>query len=83
MLNYIPFHRSQRAHEVYVEEGPKQAAIKRLHERMSTGESAYEILGISTEHKYYVEKIVAGHCAMSYALYGRIMNLDEEDAFDE
>lgn len=57
--------------------------MKRLHERMAAGESPYQILGIAEEHKYYVDKLVAGLCPISYALYGRIMNLDEEDDFSE
>lgn len=82
MMGYTPFHNSQRAHEVYVEDGPKREALKHLRERMDAGESPYQILGIDEQHKYYVDKIVAGLCPISYALYGRIMNLDEEDAFD-
>lgn len=80
---YKPLHRKMVAHEVFVNEKAKQEAIKRLHERMEAGEDVYEILEISTDHKYYVEKIVAGLCSLSYALYGRIMNLDEEDDFIE
>lgn len=76
-------HKCARAHEVYVTEGPKRQALKRLHERMDAGESPYQILGIDEQHKYYVDKIVAGLCPISYALYGRIMNLDEEDDFSE
>lgn len=83
MLDYTPFHDSQRAHEIYVDEKPKQEALKRLHERMETGESPYKILGIDERHKYFVDKLVAGLCPISYALYGRIMNLDEEDDFSE
>lgn len=75
-------HRCSRAHELYITEGPKREALKRLHERMDAGESPYQILGIDEQHKYYVDKIVAGLCPISYALYGRIMNLDEEDVFD-
>ncbi len=74
-------HNSWRAHEIYVSEAPKRAAMKRLHERMDAGERPYQILGIEEKHKYYVDKIVAGLCPISYALYGRIMNLDEEDDF--
>lgn len=81
LIDYKPFHNSQRVHEVYVEEKPKQEALKRLRERMDTDESSYEILGIDEQHKYYADKIVAGLCPLSYALYGRIMNLDEEDDF--
>lgn len=83
MLDYTPFHNSQRAHEVYVAEGPKREALKRLHERMDAGESPCQILGIDEQHKYYVDKLVAGLYPISYALYGRIMNLDEEDDFSE
>lgn len=83
MFDYIPFHNLQRAHEVYVDDGPKREALKRLHERMDAGESPYQILGIDEQHKYYVDKIVAGLCPISYALYGRIMNLDKEDDFSE
>ena len=83
MLDYTPFHNSQRAHEVYVEDGPKREALKRLRERMDAGESPYQILDIDEQHKYYVDKLVAGLCPISYALYGRIMNLDEEDDFSE
>lgn len=83
MLDYTPYHKSQRAYEVFVEEGPKREAMQRLHDRMEAGESPYDILGISENHKYYVDKLVAGLCPISYALYGKIMNLDEEDVFDE
>lgn len=83
MFDYTPFHNTQRAHEVYVDDGPKLKALKRLRERMGAGESPYQILGIDEQHKYYVDKIVAGLCPISYALYGRIMNLDEEDDFSE
>lgn len=83
MFAYTPFHNSQRAHEVYVDDGPKREALKRLHERMDAGESPFKILGIDEKHKYYVDKVVAGLCSISYALYGRIMNLDEEDDFSE
>lgn len=76
-------HHSIIAHEVFVSERPKQAALARLKERMDAGESPYDILGIEKEHKYYVDKIVAGLCPLTYALYGRIMNLDEEDDFSE
>lgn len=82
MSEYVPFHKSSKASEVYVEDGPKQEAMKRLHERIEAGESPYAILDIETKHKYYVDKIVAGLMPMSYAHYARIMNLDEEDAFD-
>lgn len=83
MLDYTPFHNSQRAHEVYVEDGPKREALKRLLERMDAGESPYQILDIDEQYKYYVDKLVAGLCPISYALYGKIMNLDEEDDFSE
>jgi hypothetical protein len=76
-------HHSSRAHEVYVGEGPKREAVKRLNERIEAGESAYDILGIDKEHKYYVSKLVAGLVPISYAIYGRIMNLDVEDDFSE
>lgn len=76
-------HNSVLAHEQFVTAGPRREAMKRLKERMGAGESPYEILGIDKEHKYYVDKIVAGLCPISYALYGRIMNLDEEDDFSE
>lgn len=75
-------HNSVRATEIYVEDGPQKEAMKRLHERMDAGESPYEILGISEDHKYYVDKIVNGYMRLSYCLYGRIMQLDEDDAFD-
>lgn len=83
MTNFTPFHNTQSAHDVYIGNKPKQAALKRLHERMDAGESPYAILGISESNKYYVDKLVAGLCPISYALYGRIMNLDEEDDFSE
>lgn len=76
-------HRHSRAAEIYIGEKPKQAALKRLRERMDAGENVYDILEIPPEHEYYVNKIVAGLCPMSYAIYGRIMNLDEEDDFSE
>lgn len=76
-------HHNVRAHEIYITEKPKQAALKRLHERMEAGESPYDILGMSEEHEYYVNKLVQGLCPISYGLYGRIMNLDEEDDFSE
>lgn len=74
-------YKSMRAHEIYVEEGPRREALARLHARMAEGESPYEILGMSEENKYYVDKLVQGLCPISYALYGRILNLDVEDAF--
>lgn len=83
MFEYTPFHNQQRAHEVYVEEGPKRIALKRLHERIEQGEDPFDILGIDRSHEYYCSKVVAGLCPISYALYGRIMNLDEEDDFSE
>ena len=83
MMEYTPFHNSHRAHEIFVGEKPKQKALTRLHERMEAGESPYKILGIEECHKYYVDKLVAGLCPISYALYGRIMNLDEEDDFSK
>lgn len=72
-----------RAQAIYIDEGPKRAALKRLHERMDAGESPFEILGIDSREKYYVDKLVSGLCPMSYALYGRILNLDEEDDFSK
>lgn len=81
-MPYLPMHQSEIAYTINVEEGPKREALKRLHERMDAGESPFEILGISENEKYYVDKIVSGLCPMTYALYGRIMNLDVEDAFD-
>lgn len=81
-MPYIPIHRSERAYMINVEEKHKQEALKRLHERMAAGESPYDILEIPEKHKYYVDKIVSGLCPMTYALYGRIMNLDLEDMFD-
>ena len=82
-MPYTPIHQSSRANIIYVEEGPKRAAMARLHERIASGESPFEILGIAENEKYYVDKIVAGLIPITYALYGRIMNLDEEDAFDQ
>lgn len=76
-------HRHPRATEIYIGDKPKQDALKRLHERMDSGEDVFEILEMSEDHKYYVDKIVRGLCPMSYAVYGRIMNLDEEDDFSE
>lgn len=76
-------HNTQRAHEIYVSEGPRKEAMKRLHERMEAGEDVYEILDIPRSEKYYVDKIVAGLVPISYGLYGRIMKLDEEDDFSE
>lgn len=81
-MPYLPLHKSERAYEINVDEGPKREALKRLHERMAAGESPFAILGIAESEKYYVDKIVAGLVPITYALYGRIMNLDEEDAFD-
>lgn len=83
MFGYIPLHASQLAHEIYVGAAPKKVALERLRARMEAGESPYKILGVEKCHKYYVDKLVAGLCPISYALYGRIMNLDEEDDFSE
>ena len=82
-VNFLPFHKRMRAHEIYVDDVCHQKALIRLRERMDAGESPYQILDIDEQHKYYVDKIVAGLCPISYALYGRIMNLDEEDDFSE
>lgn len=76
-------HRHPRATEIYVGEKPKAHALKRLKERMDSGEDVFDILEMNREHAYYVNKIVDGLCPMSYAIYGRIMNLDEEDDFNE
>lgn len=76
-------YRTVQAHDVYVTDAPKREAMKRLRERMDAGETPFEILGICEDHKYYVDKLLAGHLPMSYAIYGRIMNLAEEDDFSE
>ena len=81
-VNFIPFHNRMRAYETYVAEEPKREALKRLHERIDAGESVYDILKMDKTCTPYIEKIVNGLCPLSYALYGRIMNLDEEDVFD-
>lgn len=83
MPMYLPMHKTQHAHEIYVGKKHQQAALERLRERTEQGESLYQILGIDEQHKYYVDKLVSGLCPLSYALYGRIMNLDEEDDFSE
>lgn len=74
---------SQYAHDLYVIEKLKERALARLKERIDAGEDPYEILEIDKEHKYYVDKIVSGLCPISYALYGRIMEVDIEDIFEE
>lgn len=83
MPEFVPIHQRERSHMTYVTESPRKEAMKRLHERLAAGESAFEILGIEERESYYVNKIVAGLCPISYAMYGRIMNLDEEDDFSE
>ena len=82
MSKYIPEHRTLHAYEVFVDEKAQRHAIKRLHERIASGEDPFDILEIDRQYKYYVDKIVAGLSPLSYALYGKIMNLDAEDAYD-
>lgn len=63
----------------YVDEKFQAAAIARLHERIEAGEDAATILSISPKHKFYIDKICAGHIRLSYELYDRIMGCTEED----
>ena len=56
-----------------VEEKYRRVALRRLHERVAQGEDPYTILGIQPQHKYYVDKILAGLMPLSYTLYSRIM----------
>lgn len=63
----------------YVDEKFQVAAITRLRERIEAGEDAATILSISSEHKFYIDKICAGYIRLSYELYDRIMGCTEED----
>lgn len=73
--------RTYFAHEIYVDEKPRMHALKKLRGRIDAGESPYDVLGISPQEDYYVQKLIKGLCPISYALYGRIMRIDEEDNF--
>lgn len=60
-------------HYECIEEKYRQEALYRLRERIAEGEDPYTVLQISREHKFYVDKIIAGLVPFSYTLYSRIM----------
>lgn len=63
----------------YVDDVFQKQAITKLRERIEAGESAYDILKIDKEHKFYVDKICNGLIHLSYELYDRIMGCAKED----